>query len=67
MALSIPSTTAAYMGRCVLLTFYGEYRGHAKPRESPSSMTGPLVERNCAPISCATMRASEVLPRPGGP
>ena len=28
---------------------------------------GPLVARNCALISRATMRAREVLPRPGGP
>ena len=35
--------TAAYMGRCVLMTFFGEYRGHAHPHESPISMTGPLV------------------------
>ena len=27
--------TAAYMTRCVYLTFYGEYRGHGHPHESP--------------------------------
>jgi NADH-quinone oxidoreductase subunit L len=27
----------------VLMTFYGEYRGHAHPHESPPSMAGPLV------------------------
>ena len=35
--------TAAYMTRCVWLTFFGEYRGHAHPRESPRAITGPLV------------------------
>jgi NADH-quinone oxidoreductase subunit L len=27
----------------LFLTFYGPYRGHAEPHESPSVMTGPLV------------------------
>jgi NADH-quinone oxidoreductase subunit L len=35
--------TACYMGRCVFLTFFGEYRGHGHPHESPRSMTVPLV------------------------
>jgi NADH-quinone oxidoreductase subunit L len=35
--------TAAYMGRCVYLTFFGEYRGHGHPHESPRTMTVPLV------------------------
>jgi NADH-quinone oxidoreductase subunit L len=35
--------TACYMGRAVYLTFYGEYRGHGHPHESPASMTVPLV------------------------
>ncbi|MGZ4756564.1 MAG: NADH-quinone oxidoreductase subunit L [Acidimicrobiia bacterium] len=35
--------TAAYMTRCVYLTFFGEYRGHAEPHESPRTITGPLV------------------------
>jgi NADH-quinone oxidoreductase subunit L len=35
--------TAAYMTRCVYLTFFGEYRGHAHPHESPRAITGPLV------------------------
>jgi NADH-quinone oxidoreductase subunit L len=29
--------------RMVLLTFFGEYKGHAHPHESPPSMTGPLI------------------------
>jgi NADH-quinone oxidoreductase subunit L len=35
--------TAFYMTRAVLLTFYGEYRGHGEPHEAPRSMTGVLV------------------------
>jgi len=35
--------TAFYMTRCVLLTFFGTYRGHEHPHESPRVMTGPLV------------------------
>ena len=35
--------TACYMGRCVFLTFFGEYRGHGHPHESPRSMTVPLI------------------------
>ena len=35
--------TAAYMTRCIWLTFFGEYRGHGHPHESPRPITGPLV------------------------
>jgi NADH-quinone oxidoreductase subunit L len=35
--------TAAYMTRCVYLTFFGEYRGHAHPHESEPSITVPLL------------------------
>jgi NADH-quinone oxidoreductase subunit L len=35
--------TACYMGRAVYLTFFGEYRGHGHPHESPPSITVPLV------------------------
>jgi NADH:ubiquinone oxidoreductase subunit 5 (subunit L)/multisubunit Na+/H+ antiporter MnhA subunit len=31
------------MSRAVLMTFYGEYRGHGEPHEAPRSMTGVLV------------------------
>ncbi len=34
--------TSFYMGRAWILTFFGEYRGHAKPHESPRVMTWPL-------------------------
>jgi NADH-quinone oxidoreductase subunit L len=35
--------TAAYMTRCIWLTFFGEYRGHGHPHESPSLITVPLI------------------------
>jgi NADH-quinone oxidoreductase subunit L len=35
--------TAFYVSRAMFMTFWGEYRGHAKPHESPGSMTLPLV------------------------
>jgi NADH-quinone oxidoreductase subunit L len=35
--------TAAYMTRCVYLTFFGDYRGHGHPHESPPAITVPLV------------------------
>ena len=34
--------TAAYMTRCVWLTFHGEFRGHGHPHESPPAITVPL-------------------------
>jgi len=34
--------TALYMARAWFLTFFGEYRGHATPHESPPVMTRPL-------------------------
>jgi NADH-quinone oxidoreductase subunit L len=35
--------TAAYMTRVIYLTFFGEYRGHGHPHESPKLITVPLV------------------------
>lgn len=35
--------TAAYMGRAYWMTFWGNYRGHAKPHESPKVITVPLI------------------------
>ncbi len=35
--------TAFYMTRSLVMTFFGEYRGHAHPHESPWQMTLPLV------------------------
>src|SRR5689334_20516415 len=35
--------TAFYVFRALFLAFFGEYRGHAHPHESPSVMTVPLA------------------------
>lgn len=35
--------TAFYMTRSVAMTFFGAYRGHAHPHESPLRMTLPLI------------------------
>jgi NADH-quinone oxidoreductase subunit L len=35
--------TAFYVFRALFLAFFGEYRGHHHPHESPWVMTGPLV------------------------
>jgi NADH-quinone oxidoreductase subunit L len=35
--------TAFYVWRALFMTFWGEYRGHHHPHESPLSMTGPLM------------------------
>ncbi len=35
--------TAFYVFRALFLAFFGEYRGHAHPHESPLVMTGPLM------------------------
>ena len=35
--------TAFYVFRAVFMTFFGEYRGHAHPHESPPTMTLPLA------------------------
>lgn len=35
--------TAFYMARSLAMTFFGSYRGHAHPHESPWQMTVPLV------------------------
>jgi len=42
-ATATAGLTALYMGRAWFLTFFGEYRGHAEPHESPKVMTRPLV------------------------
>jgi NADH-quinone oxidoreductase subunit L len=34
--------TAFYMTRAIALTFFGTYKGHGHPHESPTIMTGPL-------------------------
>jgi NADH-quinone oxidoreductase subunit L len=43
VAIAGAFVTAFYMTRCVALTFFGTYKGHGEPHESPRIMTGPLV------------------------
>jgi NADH-quinone oxidoreductase subunit L len=43
MGLVTAGLTAAYMTRCIYLTFFGEYRGHGTPHESGPRITTPLV------------------------
>jgi NADH-quinone oxidoreductase subunit L len=50
--------TAFYTGRMVFMTFWGEYRGHAHPHESPVSMTGPLVFLAAATVGTGFLGAS---------
>ncbi len=42
MAMLTAALTAAYMTRCVYLTFFGTYRGHGHPHESGRRITVPL-------------------------
>ncbi len=42
MGLITALLTAAYMTRCIYLTFLGEHRGHGHPHESPAVITAPL-------------------------
>ncbi len=50
--------TAAYMTRCVWLTFFGEFRGHGEPHESPRSITVPLVVLACFSVVAGFANAS---------
>jgi NADH-quinone oxidoreductase subunit L len=43
VAIAGAFVTAFYMTRTVWLTFFGEYKGHGHPHESPSIMTYPLI------------------------
>jgi len=50
--------TAAYMTRCVYLTFFGEYRGHGHPHESPRAMTVPLIVLSVFSVGAGFVNAS---------
>jgi NADH-quinone oxidoreductase subunit L len=43
VAVFTAALTAFYMTRAIALTFFGGYRGHGHPHESPRFMTAPLV------------------------
>lgn len=43
VAVVTAGITAFYVWRAYFMTFFGKYRGHGHPHESPLSMTAPLV------------------------
>ncbi len=43
VAIAGAFVTAFYMTRAVALTFFGAYKGHGHPHESPAVMTVPLI------------------------
>jgi NADH-quinone oxidoreductase subunit L len=49
--------TAAYMTRCVYLTFFGEFRGHGEPHESPPTLTVPLVLLSVMSVTAGFLNA----------
>jgi NADH-quinone oxidoreductase subunit L len=49
--------TAAYMTRCIYLTFHGEYRGHGHPHESPKAITVPLIILAVLSVSAGWLNA----------
>jgi NADH-quinone oxidoreductase subunit L len=49
--------TAAYMTRCVYLTFFGEFRGHGEPHESPPTLTVPLVLLSAMSVAAGFLNA----------
>jgi NADH-quinone oxidoreductase subunit L len=52
--------TAFYTMRMVMLTFFGEYKGHAQPHESPRTMTGPLVALAAATLTVGLLGAPQL-------
>ncbi|MDP6492112.1 MAG: NADH-quinone oxidoreductase subunit L [Acidimicrobiales bacterium] len=42
MGVTTAALTAAYMTRCIYLTFFGEFRGHGTPHESGPRIVVPL-------------------------
>jgi NADH-quinone oxidoreductase subunit L len=52
--------TAFYTTRMILLTFFGSYRGHGHPHESPATMTGPLVALAAATLGVGFLGAPQL-------
>jgi NADH-quinone oxidoreductase subunit L len=52
--------TAFYTTRMVLLTFFGNYEGHAQPHESPRAMTAPLVLLATATVGVGFLGAPQL-------
>jgi len=60
--------TAAYMTRCVYLTFFGEYRGGAHAHADPTHLTGDdLVEHHLAEVQDDAAHAPDHGDHHGGP
>ncbi|HVM12633.1 MAG TPA: NADH-quinone oxidoreductase subunit L [Actinomycetota bacterium] len=58
VAFATAILTAFYMTRAVLLTFFGDYRGHGHPHESPRVMTVPLVILAVLSVSVGFLNAT---------
>jgi len=43
VGVATAGVTAFYVSRAMFLTFFGDFRGHGHPHESPASMTVPLA------------------------
>jgi NADH-quinone oxidoreductase subunit L len=52
--------TAAYMTRCVYLTFFGEYRGHGEPHESEPLITVPLIVLSVFAVLAGFLNAAAI-------
>jgi NADH-quinone oxidoreductase subunit L len=52
--------TAFYMTRAVLMTFFGEFRGHGEPHEAPRTMTGVLVALATATVFVGLLGAPQL-------
>jgi len=57
IGLAGAAMTAAYMTRCVYLTFHGEYRGHGHPHESPRAITVPLLALGAMSVGAGLFNA----------
>ncbi len=50
LAMFTAFLTAFYMTRSLIMTFFGKYKGHAHPHESPLTMTIPLIVLACLSV-----------------
>ena len=58
--------TAFYMARAVLMTFFGDYRGHGEPHEAPRSMTGVLAALATATVFVGLLGSPQLGAVPTG-
>src|SRR3982751_2576070 len=54
--------TAFYVFRSIFMTFFGKFRGHGDPHESPVSMTGPLMVLAVLSLAGGFINVGEYLP-----